>query len=696
MKIKFNIQTILLLVGAIVLISLALPRQTAQYNKHDVGDVWSYPDMIAPYDLQVYRDSSEMRRVRDSVEQSIIPYFKWDVALGKAIADSVDRNLAKVPEMSSVERYRIVTEIASLYHRGVVDARTYDAIRNDRLPKMFVDGRSSAVATQEMISAEAAYAFIDNSFASSHSVLSMVGLKDRMVPNVTFDEEKTALQVNIKVNALKNTPVIEIKKGQRIIDFGDIITNEKNVIINAFYKEKEKQMSGVNTTLILAGQIIIITIMVMVFYFYMYFMRPRTFTNQRKMTFLIVFMAVFIATVFAIVRIRPNMMYVIPFALVPIITTTFFDSRTSFFYHTTVILICSLVANNQAEFIILQFLAGAVAIASMKELTRRSQLAKCALFVFLIMCVSYIAMFLMRTGKIVGIEWEHMLVYFSINCVALSFAYLLIFLIEKIFGFTSTVTLVELSDINNPMLRELSLECPGTFQHVLQVANLASEAAHEIGANVQLTRAGALYHDIGKIDNPAFFTENQMGVNPHDSLQPEQSARIVISHVANGLERARKAKLPQAVQDFISQHHGCGKARYFYTMAQKASPNQAVDPAPFTYPGPNPQTKETAIVLMADACEAATKSLTDVSKESITNLINKIIDGQVSEGLLRDAPISLRDIEVVKQTFIARLRAFYHARVSYPEAVKPQEPVQAAVQSEGQASAPAVTQNENV
>ena len=199
---------------------------------------------------------------------------------------------------------------------------------------------------------------------------------------------------------------------------------------------------------------------------------------------------------------------------------------------------------------------------------------------------------------------------------------------------------------------------------------MASEAAHEIGANVQLTRAGALYHDIGKIDNPAFFTENQMGVNPHDSLQPEQSARIVISHVSNGLARAEKAKLPQAVRDFIAQHHGCGKARYFFAMAQKASPNQAVDPEPYTYPGPNPQTKETAIVLMADACEAATKSLSDFSKESIANMVNKIIDGQISEGLLRDAPISLRDIEKVKQSFISRLRAFYHTRVSYPESVK--------------------------
>lgn len=669
-KTKHNIRIVLLLLASIVAISLALPRQTAQFNKHDVGDVWTYPDMIAPYDLQVYRDSSEMGRVRDSVSQSIIPYYIWDVQAGAAIVDSVNNSLRKIPEMSSSERYRIVQELSSLYERGVVDEETFNEIRNDRLSKIFVDGKSAAVSTQGMISDKMAYTILDTTFSQSHDMLRLAGVKERIVPNVTADEEKTTLQINIKTNTLKNTPVIVIKKGQRIIDYGDIVTNDKNVIINAFYKDKEKQMSQVNTDLILGGQIAIITIIMLVFYFFMCFMRPHTFAVTRKMVFLLLFMTLFIVLVFFAVRIRPNMLYIIPFAIVPIIVTTFFDSRTSFFYHMTIMLICSLVASNQAEFIILQFLAGAIAIALMTELTRRSQLVLCAFFIFVALCVCYTAMFVMRTGRFAGIEWEHIYMYFAINCVALSFAYILIFLIEKLFGFTSTVTLVELSDISSGLLRELSDECPGTFQHSLQVANLASEAAHEIGANVQLTRAGALYHDIGKISNPAFFTENQMGVNPHDSLQPEQSARIVISHVTNGLDRAEKAKLPQAIREFIAQHHGRGKAKYFYTMAQNASPNKDIDVEPYTYPGPNPQTKETAIVMMADACEAATKSLADHSKESITGLVNRIVEGQISEGLLRDAPISLRDIEKVKATFVNRLRSFYHTRISYPEELK--------------------------
>ena len=276
----------------------------------------------------------------------------------------------------------------------------------------------------------------------------------------------------------------------------------------------------------------------------------------------------------------------------------------------------------------------------------------------------------MQTGDIHRIA-PRMFGYLAINAVFISFAYILIFLLEKTFGFTSRVTLVELSDINNPLLRELSEECPGTFQHSMAVSNLASAAAHRIGANVQLVRAGALYHDIGKISNPAFFTENQHGVNPHDALTPLQSARIVIGHVTDGVKRADKAKLPSGIRQFITEHHGRGKARFFYTTYCNQHPGEKVDEAPFTYPGPNPQSRETSILMMADAVEAASRSLSDHSPEAINNLVNRIIDTQISEGLHNDSPISFRDVNEIKDTFASRLRTMYHSRISYPEAVKP-------------------------
>ena len=275
-------------------------------------------------------------------------------------------------------------------------------------------------------------------------------------------------------------------------------------------------------------------------------------------------------------------------------------------------------------------------------------------------------MMLINDGNLDNFD-KHFPAYFLANCVILSFAFLSIPIVEKIFGFTSTMTLLELTDINNPLLRQLSTNCPGTFQHSLMVANLAGEAALKIGANLQLVRAGALYHDVGKTVNPAFFTENQIGENPHDHLvRPEDSAKIVIEHVANGLKLAEEADLPKVIRDLIAQHHGKGVTRYFYYKAREMRPGQEVDKAPFSYPGPNPQTKEAAILMMADACEAATKSLKDHSEESIAAMVDKIIDGQIADGLLREAPISFSDVKTVKQLFVERLRTAFHMRVSYP------------------------------
>ena len=263
-----------------------------------------------------------------------------------------------------------------------------------------------------------------------------------------------------------------------------------------------------------------------------------------------------------------------------------------------------------------------------------------------------------------------MVVYLIVNAALSSMAYVLMSAVERAFGFISEVTLVELADTNNPLLRKLNDECPGTFQHSLSVSNLAADAAKRIGANEQLVRAGALYHDVGKLSNPAFFTENQHGVNPHDALQPEQSARIVVNHVIDGLRRADKAGLPSVIKDFIREHHGRGKAKYFYYTYCKLHPDETVDPAPFSYPGPNPRTRETAVLMMADAVEAASRSLKEHTPQAITDLVNKIIDGQIAEGMFDESPLEFRDVPVIKEAFIKRLKTIYHSRIVYPDAPK--------------------------
>ena len=329
------------------------------------------------------------------------------------------------------------------------------------------------------------------------------------------------------------------------------------------------------------------------------------------------------------------------------------------------VLLCAVAASYPLEFVSVEMVAGTFVLFSLRDLSRRSQLLRSALVGFVAYVASYVGFELMMAGTLGALSWR-LIGYFGINAVLISFAYILIFVVEKLFGLVSTVTLVELSDINNHTIRELSRECPGTFQHSMAVSNLATEAAHRIGANVQLVRAGALYHDIGKIDNPAFFTENQYGVNPHDALTPVQSAGIIVRHITDGLRRAEKIKLPKAVRDLIAQHHGRGRAKYFYTMECRNHPDSEVDPAPFTYPGPNPQTREASVLMMADSVEAASRSLTDHSPEAISNLVNRLIDGQVADGLHNESPLSFRDIKDIKETFISRLRSMYHARVQYP------------------------------
>ena len=338
----------------------------------------------------------------------------------------------------------------------------------------------------------------------------------------------------------------------------------------------------------------------------------------------------------------------------------------------TLSLICAGVTGFALEYIYLQFCAGCAAVYSLRDLSRRSQLLRTSLFVLLAYYTAYISVELLMTGSLEGLS-KTMFIYLAVNAALTSIAYVFMFLVEKVFGFISKVTLVELADINSPLLLRLSNECPGTFQHSIAVSNLASDAAMRIGANLQLVRAGALYHDIGKLNNPAFFTENQHGVNPHDALPPERSASIVIAHVTDGLKIAEKEGLPMVIRNFIREHHGAGMAKYFYLTACKNNPDATIDKAPFSYPGPNPQSRETSVLMMADAVEAASRSLKEHTAEAITDLVNKIIDGQIADGLHNESTLSFRDVSIIKEAFIKRLMTIYHSRIAYPSAPTSQQ-----------------------
>ena len=672
---KIIVMALLVLSIGLIATTLFFSREDVRTFSFDVGKPWPHPFLEANFQFDIELDEATRKHITDSVNQNFAKIYTLDRKKGEQQQALLSRELAGHPGSQA-----LLQAVAKLYDNGIVDNDAANDIRAGK-PLRFLVGNNQlqVVDTHNMKTLRQAYAWLTDSLKNNLAIqeaLKAVSINNYLVPNMMLDVEENEKWLGEDLrNALRSPGTIQA--GEAIIKKGDIVTPQKAAAITSYQNEiaRRNKSRNVDETLNLLGQMLIVATLMLAFYFFMKRLRNQVFKSTRRMVFLISLITLFVIGVFLCVKFKYNLLYVIPFGLLPIIVSSFFDDHTSFFVHIVTVIICSLVAQSahQAEFIIMQFLAGIIAIISVKEFTKRTQIVQCAAFIFLAYCITYVAMTLITEGDFNKISRDYFSFYLM-NCAILSFAFFVIPIIERIFGFTSSMTLLELADINNPLLRQLSTNCPGTFQHSLQVANLGGEAALKIGANMQLVRAGALYHDIGKIKNPAFFTENQIGENPHDHLmRPEDSAKIVIDHVANGLKIADDADLPKVIKDLILQHHGKGITRYFYYKAREANPDIEIDPAPYSYPGPNPQTKEAAILMMADACEAATKSLSDHSEEAIAAMVSRIIDTQISDGLLREAPISFRDIETIKQLFVDRLRTAYHARVSYPSNVKRDE-----------------------
>ena len=680
MKKKHNliIALLLLLAVGIIASTLFFSREQTRTYSFEVGKPWRHPRLEAKFEFDIELDQATRKHITDSVNQNFAKIYTLDLKKGEQQQALLLRVLQGRPGSQA-----LLQAVAQLYNDGIVDNEAADDISAGKQIRFLVgNNQLQVVDATNMRTVRQAYSWLADSLkgnAALQEALHAVDIRNYLVPNMTLDSDENEKWLGEDLhNALRSPGTVQM--GEAIITSGEIVTPKKAAAIESYQNEilNRNKQRNVDETLNLLGQMLIVAVLMLAFYFFMKMLRRNVFQSLRRMVFLITLITVFVVAVLLSVKFKYNLLYVIPFGLVPIIVSSFYDDHTSFFVHIVTVLICSLVAtSHQAEFIIMQFLAGIIAIVSVKELTKRTQLVRCAALIFIAYCITYVAMTLITEGDFSSID-RYYFAFFAINCVILSFAFLIIPIVERLFGFTSSMTLLELSDINNPLLRKLSTNCPGTFQHSLQVANLGGEAALKIGANMQLVRAGALYHDIGKTQNPAFFTENQIGENPHDHLvRPEDSAKIVIEHVANGLKIAEDADLPKVIKDLIAQHHGKGVTRYFYYKAREARPDQEVDKTPFSYPGPNPQTKEAAILMMADACEAATKSLNDHSEEAIAAMVGKVIDAQVADGLLREAPISFRDVETVKQLFVERLRTAYHARITYPgdanQAAKPDE-----------------------
>ncbi len=664
---------VLLFLVVVAAIVYFLPRTGENHYTYEENRPWSYALLTAPFDIPVHLDSVSAARVKDSIDANFEPVFTRDLTLEKTIiSDYTTRlNAARDLDITPAQKNLIINQIREVYDNGIVDRDTYAKISSGHLPSVrFIhDNVAISMPTTNYRSAFRAYEHLDSVLRNQnvHEALSKTRLSEMLQPNILIDT-MTTQRVLDEAYQKAMAPIGVIQQGERIIDKGDIVTTRLATVLKTYEELADERGNGTISKHYypIAGQTLYMVILFVALYAYLYIFRRDYFDNNRTVLFLMTLIGVFTLFAFTMDATFRSGLFIVPFTMVPILVLIFLDSRTAYFCHLIEVLICAILASFSLEFIFLQFIAGVVAIDSLKDLSRRSQLIRTAALIFVAYSLCYLAIEVMQSGSLSRMEGR-VFGCFAINAILISFSYVLMFMVERIFGFTSRVTLVELSDINNPLLRELSEECPGTFNHSMAVSNLSSAAANRIGANVQLVRTGALYHDIGKIKNPAFYTENQHGVNPHDALDPIQSARIVTGHVREGIALAEKAKLPEVICQFIRQHHGGGKARYFYNTYCNAHPDEVVDESVFSYPGPNPTSKETSIIMMADSVEAASRSMTDHSPESISALVNKIIDGQIAEGLHNDSPISFRDVQAIKEVFAQRLRTMYHSRISYPE-----------------------------
>lgn len=656
--------------AAVLLMVLFMPRPDKLKLNYELNRPWGNASLYAPFDFPVYRDSLEKKAIIDSINEHFVPVFVIDNTPLEQIKSAINASERFAPS----ERQVAIKAIERIYASGIVESDIANRIVTgslDQLRLISSDGSATLIPVNGVRSSRRAYEFFDSILTGLRptmmSNLRAIGFASMLQPNYVRDVDASSRLLTEQLQPIE-AGVGLVLKGERIIDRGDIVTPDIYRILHSYERamSESKNRDSQSDFNGWVGQVLYLLTLMTSFYFFIRIYRHNVFESIRKLMCLLVLIVGFM--IFAVIMNEAFLsgLYVVPFAILPILLVTFYDTGVALFVMVVEALICATFATFPLEFVFIQVNAGVVAVFSMRELSRRSQLLRTAILIFLAYVISYAAVELMQVASLSSFSWR-LVGAFAVNMVLISFAYILIFIVEKAFGFTSVVTLVELADINNPVLRQLSEDCPGTFQHSMAVSNLAADAARRIGANVQLVRAGALYHDIGKTRNPAFFTENQHGVNPHSTLDPRQSAQIIIRHVTDGAKMADKHKLPRIIRDMILQHHGRSTAKYFLTTWQNQHPDEEVDPTPFTYPGPNPQTAEASLLMMADVVEAASRSIPEHTPEALSALVNRLIDGQVDAGMHRESPLSFRDIMIIKQTFIERLRTMYHVRIAYPD-----------------------------
>ena len=669
-----------LLVSVVTLIYF-LPRESKFGYVYELNKPWHYPQLIASYDFVIYKTDDEVKRERDSVVRQFVPYYRVDslVAEKQIAALRKDFYAGKFRGIPVYYLPRLVENMRQIYARGILDVSDYEGfLKGDSHVLRLIRGQEATTGEVEnFFTIRTAYDYLLNRDKGALSQESLRGcnLNDYLAVNVKNDTAKNRLELQSELSQVSDN-IGMVQSGQLVIDRGQIVNAEHVRILNSLKKESEQRMDpSRGYWFIFAGQVIFVILLISLLFTYLKLFRRDYFSSPHSVLLLFSFVTVFPVITYLMMAHHFYSVYLVPYALIPIFVRIFMDSRTSFMAVVTSSLLSALSLHSPFEFVLWQIVTGATVIYSLRELTERSQLLRTVLAVVVVGLVISIGYDLSQGLNGDAFDRSR-IVYMIIGGILLLFAYQLMYFVEKLFGFTSSVTLVELTNTNNPILRKMSKVAQGTFNHSMQVSNLAAEVADKIGAKAQLARTGALYHDIGKVLNPAFFTENQSGVNPHDTISEERSAQIIINHVTDGLRLAEKYHLPQVIKEFIRTHHGTGLVKYFYIQYCNKHVGEPVDEEAFRYPGPNPQTREQAVVMMCDSVEAASRSLKEYTEESITQLVNRIVDSQLAEGHFKECPITFRDIADAKRTLIDSLKTIYHTRISYPEIKKPTDQTQ--------------------
>ena len=663
-----------LVIATVAIVVWSMPRDKRSYFHVEQGKPWKYADFTAPFDFPIHKSEAAINEERDSVMRTYEPYYKYNTVTEQQMVRKFNTDFSDgIPGLPLSFVTVISNRLHSLYQQGIMEQKDYAELRGDtaQMIRVVNGNQAASLSIMEIYSPKTAYEqlFMEEQLNQQRNALQKCNLNNYIVANLTYDRERSEASKNdLMAGVALATGVVQ--KGQKIVGRGEIVTEKTYHIIESFKRENELRNEDVKQNqLSLFGQILYVTILMVAFTLYLSLYRKDYFEKPRSITMLYALIVIFALLTALFIRNTFVHVYILPYAMVPIFIRVFMDSRTAFMTHITMVLVCAVMLQHPFEFIVVETVAGLVAITSLRELSERSQLFKTAIFVAMACLAVNMAFDWMRSEALSQIDYSNYH-YLLFNGVALLFAYPLLYVIEKTFGFTSDITLIELSNTNNELLRRMSEVAPGTFNHSIQVANLAGEIANKIGAKAQLVRTGALYHDIGKLSNPIYFTENQSGINPHETLSEIESAQIIISHVTEGLKMADKYNLPKVIRDFISTHHGLGKAKYFYIRYHNEHPDEPVDDLLFTYPGPNPFTREQACLMMADAVEAASRSLPDYTEQSIRSLVERLIDGQVADGYFRECPVTFRDIQYAKTVLIEKLKTIYHTRISYPSEKK--------------------------